>query len=53
MAQKRPYRASSSPMEILALLRQFEAKGEIDGYLVDLVANNLEGFHAIALGLLN
>lgn len=51
MAQKRPYRDTTPPAEILALLRKMVAAGEIDGSLVDLVEANLERFHATALGL--
>lgn len=49
MAQKRPYRDTTPPPEILALLRRMQADGEVDGALVDLVEANLERFHAAAL----
>lgn len=51
MAQKRPYRDTTPPAEILSLLRKMVAAGEIDGSLVDLVEAHLERFHATALGL--
>lgn len=51
MAQKRPYRGTTPPAEILALLRKMVAAGEVDGEMVELVAQNLELCHATALGL--
>jgi HD-GYP domain-containing protein (c-di-GMP phosphodiesterase class II) len=51
MAQRRPYRDSTPPAEIIALLREMAAREEVDGCLVDLVEANLERCHAVALGL--
>lgn len=51
MAQKRPYRDTTPPPQILELLRKMQAAGEVDGRLVDLVAANLSECHAVALGL--
>lgn len=51
MAQKRPYRGTTPAPDILTLLRKMVAGGEVDGGIVDLVADNLEGCHAVALGL--
>jgi HD-GYP domain-containing protein (c-di-GMP phosphodiesterase class II) len=51
MAQKRPYRDTTPPLEILALLRGMERAGEVDGSLVDLVEAHLETFHQTAIGL--
>jgi putative nucleotidyltransferase with HDIG domain len=49
MAQNRPYRASTPPADILALLRKMQAAGQIDGKIVDLVDANLAHCHRIAL----
>ena len=51
MAQKRPYRDTTAPLDILTLLRKMVAEGEVDGGIVDLVAANLGNCHAVALGL--
>lgn len=50
MAQRRPYRGSTPPEEILALLRQMQDRDEVDGSLVDLVAADLPTAHRAALG---
>lgn len=50
MAQNRPYRGTTPPGDILALLRKMVAAGEIDGDLVGLVEAHLQDFHAIAMG---
>lgn len=50
MAQRRPYRAPTDPAAILALLRQMQARDEVDGSVVDLVAADLQSCHRVALG---
>jgi len=51
MAQKRPYRDTTPPTAILALLREMAVRDEIDNSLVDLVEANLTRCHAVALGV--
>jgi len=53
MAQQRPYRDTTPPVEILALLRKMAADGDIDDTLVNLVEANLARCHAVALGVGN
>jgi putative nucleotidyltransferase with HDIG domain len=50
MAQNRPYRESWPADQILVLLKQMQAKREVDPDMVNLVAGNLERCHLAAIG---
>lgn len=49
LAQRRPYRAPMPVSEILAWLRKMQADNEVDGVIVDLVAQHHEKCQAMAL----
>jgi HD-GYP domain-containing protein (c-di-GMP phosphodiesterase class II) len=51
LAQKRPYRDSMSPEEIMVILNQMVDNGKLDKDVVHCVANNLQDCWVSALGL--
>lgn len=51
LAQKRPYRDSMSPEEIMVILNQMVNDGKLDKDVVHYVANNLQDCWVSALGL--
>ena len=48
LAQKRPYRNSSGPKEIVEILHNMVNRGEIDEMVVSIVAENLDECYAIS-----
>lgn len=49
LAQKRPYRKSLGPKEIVEILHDMANKGEIDEMLVSIVAENPEECYSISM----
>lgn len=49
LAQRRPYREPMPVPEILGWLRKMQADHEVDGVIVDLVAQHQDKCHAVAL----
>ncbi len=50
LAQTRPYRRAAPPGEILRMLREMQARNEVDAGIVDQVAGNLEACQKYAVG---